>query len=96
MVVVGGELCVGFFRGLVTTAEASSDFIWVLETSTPVTALCVPPQDVPAGPTGAAEDGFFVPPTKGTSPAQVAAQVFDCLSQKLSTLALLFFGFSPC
>lgn len=31
----------------------------------------LPPQDVPAGPAGAAEDGFFVPPTKGTSPAQV-------------------------
>ncbi|KAL7978383.1 hypothetical protein Chor_014922 [Crotalus horridus] len=27
--------------------------------------------DVPAGPTGEAEEGFFVPPTKGTSPAQV-------------------------
>ncbi|KFM03458.1 Coatomer subunit alpha, partial [Aptenodytes forsteri] len=38
------------------------------------------------------EDGFFVPPTKGTSPAQVVAQVFDCLSQKLSALALLFLG----
>ncbi|NXW77438.1 COPA protein, partial [Hirundo rustica] len=34
--------------------------------------LDLPPDlDVPAGPAGAAEDGFFVPPTKGTSPAQV-------------------------
>uniref|UniRef100_A0A8B9NB68 Coatomer subunit alpha n=2 Tax=Accipitrinae TaxID=8955 RepID=A0A8B9NB68_9AVES len=34
--------------------------------------LDLPPElDVPAGPAGAAEDGFFVPPTKGTSPAQV-------------------------
>ncbi|NWX63150.1 COPA protein, partial [Promerops cafer] len=33
--------------------------------------LDLPPElDVPAGPAGAAEDGFFVPPTKGTSPAQ--------------------------
>lgn len=28
----------------VTTAVTSSDFIWVLETSTLVTALCVPPR----------------------------------------------------
>ncbi|KAI1229973.1 Coatomer subunit alpha, partial [Lamprotornis superbus] len=34
--------------------------------------LDLPPElDVPAGPAGVAEDGFFVPPTKGTSPAQV-------------------------
>ncbi|NXL40018.1 COPA protein, partial [Glaucidium brasilianum] len=34
--------------------------------------LDLPPElDVPAGPAGTAEDGFFVPPTKGTSPAQV-------------------------
>ncbi|NXA57223.1 COPA protein, partial [Nothocercus julius] len=34
--------------------------------------LDLPPElDVPAGPAGGAEDGFFVPPTKGTSPAQV-------------------------
>uniref|UniRef100_A0A674HU25 Coatomer subunit alpha n=1 Tax=Taeniopygia guttata TaxID=59729 RepID=A0A674HU25_TAEGU len=34
--------------------------------------LDLPPElDVPAGSTGTAEDGFFVPPTKGTSPAQV-------------------------
>uniref|UniRef100_A0A8C8AXL6 Coatomer subunit alpha n=1 Tax=Otus sunia TaxID=257818 RepID=A0A8C8AXL6_9STRI len=34
--------------------------------------LDLPPElDVPAGPAGAPEDGFFVPPTKGTSPAQV-------------------------
>lgn len=33
------------------------------------------PQDVPAGPAGAAEDGFFVPPTKGTSPAQVKSLI---------------------
>ncbi|NXM92984.1 COPA protein, partial [Sylvia borin] len=34
--------------------------------------LDLPPElDVPSGPAGTAEDGFFVPPTKGTSPAQV-------------------------
>uniref|UniRef100_A0A7M4F4Z5 Coatomer subunit alpha n=2 Tax=Crocodylus porosus TaxID=8502 RepID=A0A7M4F4Z5_CROPO len=34
--------------------------------------LDLPPElDIPAGPAGGAEDGFFVPPTKGTSPAQV-------------------------
>ncbi|XP_028566118.2 coatomer subunit alpha [Podarcis muralis] len=34
--------------------------------------LDLPPElDVPGGPAGEAEDGFFVPPTKGTSPAQV-------------------------
>uniref|UniRef100_A0ACB8G8D4 Uncharacterized protein n=1 Tax=Sphaerodactylus townsendi TaxID=933632 RepID=A0ACB8G8D4_9SAUR len=34
--------------------------------------LDLPPElDVPAGPAGGSENGFFVPPTKGTSPAQV-------------------------
>lgn len=49
-------------------------------------------QDVPAGPAGSTEDGFFVPPTKGTSPAQVMAQVFDCLALELYALVLLFWG----
>lgn len=29
------------------------------------------PQDLPAGAGGSAEDGFFVPPTKGMSPTQM-------------------------
>ncbi|CAI9558033.1 unnamed protein product [Staurois parvus] len=34
--------------------------------------LELPPElDVPSGPSGMGEDGFFVPPTKGSSPAQV-------------------------
>lgn len=64
----------GFIRSLVTTAEAASDFIWVLGTNLYSVLF---PQDVPAGPAGGAEDGFFVPPTKGTSPAQVTSQVCD-------------------
>ena len=35
--------------------------------------LELPPElDVPSGVSGSAEDGFFVPPTKGTSPTQVS------------------------
>ncbi|MCV4785021.1 hypothetical protein OFM36_36875, partial [Escherichia coli] len=34
--------------------------------------LELPPElDVPSGVAGGAEDGFFVPPTKGTSPTQI-------------------------
>lgn len=82
----------GFIRSLVTTAVATSDFIWVLGTN-----LCsvLFPQDVPAGPAGGAEDGFFVPPTKGTSPAQVTSQVFDFFSETFYLNAASFFFFFP-
>uniref|UniRef100_A0A663M601 Coatomer subunit alpha n=1 Tax=Athene cunicularia TaxID=194338 RepID=A0A663M601_ATHCN len=44
--------------------------------------LDLPPElDVPAGPAGTAEDGFFVPPTKGTSPAQVGVTNFGPYKQ---------------
>lgn len=34
--------------------------------------LELPPElDIPPGAAGGAEDGFFVPPTKGTSPTQI-------------------------
>lgn len=81
----------GFIRSLVTTAVATSDFIWVLGTN-----LCsvLFPQDVPAGPAGGAEDGFFVPPTKGTSPAQVTSQVFDFFQKRSTSMLLHFLFFS--
>lgn len=58
-----------------------------------ISVLSCSPKDVPAGPAGGAEDGFFVPPTKGTSPAQVTSQVFDFFSETFYLNAASFFFF---
>lgn len=59
-----------------------------------ISVLSCSPKDVPAGPAGGAEDGFFVPPTKGTSPAQVTSQVFDFFQKRSTSMLLHFLFFS--